>query len=206
MVTIAVTSPVGSGVGSGVVISSEGMIVNNHVVAAAMGGTGTLTVTLADGKTLNASIVGQEPSDDIAALHVDATGLIPAVLGTNVIVHPEDWVMAIGSPLGLDNSVTVGVVSAVGRSLDIASQGSDPLQQQQATQSISGAIQTDAPINPGNSAARSWTPRDESLASPPPSPPPAAATSASSPAASASAAIPSQPRTPPRPGSSASKH
>ena len=59
--------------------------------------------------------------------------------------------MAIGSPLGLDNSVTVGVVSAVGRSLDIASQGSGPLQQQQTTQSISGAIQTDAPINPGNS-------------------------------------------------------
>jgi len=152
VVTIAATTPVESGVGSGVVISSDGMIVtNNHVVSAAMGGTGTLTVTLADCKTLIASIVGREPSDDIAVLDVDATGLIPAVLGTNVIVQPGDWVMAIGSPLGLDNSVTVGVVSAVGRSLDIASQGSGPLQQQQTIQSISGAIQTDAPINPGNS-------------------------------------------------------
>jgi putative serine protease PepD len=150
VVTITESTPGASGIGSGVILSEDGAILtNNHVIAAAAGGVGTLSVTFDDGRTTGASIVGQDAAKDIAVIRVAATGLTPAVLGTSAVVHPGDTVMAIGSPLGLDASVSVGVVSALNRTISVG--GSAALPGQEPSESITGAIQTDASINPGNS-------------------------------------------------------
>ncbi len=124
--------------GSGFFISNQGYILtNNHVVE----GTQSVTVVLSDGTQEKASIVGTDQYSDIAVLKVD--GKIPAVatLGNSDLLSPGETAIAIGSPLGdFKNTVTVGVVSATGRSIDTG-QG----------YSIEGLIQTDAAINQGNS-------------------------------------------------------
>lgn len=123
--------------GSGFIISSDGYILtNNHVVDHA----DTVTVRLQDRRTLTAKVVGTDPTYDIALLKVDAGGSLPAVtIGDSRLLKPGQWVLAIGSPFGFDYTVTQGIVSAVGRNLGAQDQ------------SDTSFIQTDVPINRGNS-------------------------------------------------------
>ena len=156
VVSIGVESGQLSGSGSGIVISSDGQILtNNHVVAAAGDG-GSLTVTFSDGSRADAEIVGRDPATDLAVIQAeDVDGLTPATLGSSSDLHVGDTVLAIGSPLGLDGSVSAGIVSALGRAITLQGEqdrqspfggGSGP-----GTTAVVDAIQTDAAINPGNS-------------------------------------------------------
>jgi len=126
--------------GSGVVVRSDGLILtNNHVVEDAAGG-GRITVELSDGTTATASVVGTDPEADLAVIQAQGvSGLQAATFGDSDDLQVGDTVLAIGSPLGLEGSVTAGIVSALHRSVDGAGV------------TIGDAIQTDAPINPGNS-------------------------------------------------------
>jgi putative serine protease PepD len=132
------------GNGSGFIISDDGYVLtNNHVVAA---GTsvdgGAIEIELFDGRQFDADIIGSSPSYDLAVLQIDADELQPVVLGDSSSVAVGDPVIAIGSPLGLDSTVTSGIVSALDRPVT-AGERSD--------QSYINALQTDAAINPGNS-------------------------------------------------------
>lgn len=122
------------GSGSGVIIRQDGYILtNNHVVGQA----DEIKVTLNDKREFSGKVVGRDSFTDLALVKIEATGLPIAKLGTSKNLRPGDWAIAIGSPLGLDHSVTMGIISALGRSLnDINSVD---------------FIQTDAAINPGNS-------------------------------------------------------
>jgi putative serine protease PepD len=136
----------GQGEGSGVILSADGAILtNNHVVATARNG--AVTVTFNGGKTANAKVVGTDPAGDIAVIKADGvSGLTAAKFGDSSSVRVGDTVLAIGSPLGLQGSVTEGIISALNRPID-ASDGSST----GSSGHISDAIQTDAAINPGNS-------------------------------------------------------
>jgi len=144
VVSISEETATVQGSGSGFVIAEEGYILtNNHVVAAAAEEGGTLTVAFDNGDEVEAEIVGRSPSYDIAVLQVRGVeGLQPVEFGTSENVVVGDSVVAIGSPLGLEATVTSGIVSAVGR--PVTAGGSGDL-------SFINAIQTDAAINPGNS-------------------------------------------------------
>src|SRR5690606_20403845 len=138
--------PMGSG--SGVVFTEDGYIMtNNHVVMQAE----RVTVTLHDRRQLEARVVARDPATDIAVLKVD--GNFPAApLGNSDELRQGQWVLALGSPLGLQFTVTAGIVSAMGRSLNII----EPTQPQPGAEEAAAApledfIQTDAAINPGNS-------------------------------------------------------
>src|SRR5881398_463741 len=125
--------------GSGFVYDSDGHIVtNDHVVAGAT----KVSVTLADGSKYSAKVVGTDPSTDLAVLKVDAPSskLHPLTLGDSSNLQVGDGVVAIGSPFGLEETVTSGIVSALDRSISSAN-----------SFTIAGAIQTDAAINHGNS-------------------------------------------------------
>ncbi|MGH8776840.1 MAG: S1C family serine protease, partial [Jiangellaceae bacterium] len=127
--------------GSGFVISDEGYVVtNNHVVAAA--DDGTIELGFSDGTTAPAEIVGRSPTYDLAVLLVEQGDLTPARLGSSADVVVGDPVIAIGSPLGLEGTVTSGIVSALDRPVTAGGQGET---------SFINALQTDAAINPGNS-------------------------------------------------------
>ncbi|GFJ89503.1 peptidase S1 [Phytohabitans rumicis] len=144
----------GNAEGSGVILSADGYILtNNHVVEGAQGS--TVTVNFADGKTARATIVGTDPRTDLAVVKAEGvSGLTAAKLGDSDAMQVGDTVLAIGSPLGLQGSVTSGIISAKDRTIQTGSeQQQNPFQQQQSTPvtSISGLLQTDAPINPGNS-------------------------------------------------------
>ncbi len=135
VVRINVTTSAGSGTGSGVVFDDAGNIVtNNHVV----GDAGTVTVTLPDGRGLDATVVGTDPTTDLAVVHVDDDSLVPVAIAQDPPAIGAA-VVAIGSPFGLDGSVTSGIVSALNR--EVAS----------STIPLTGLVQTDAAINPGNS-------------------------------------------------------
>ncbi|GJL79128.1 MAG: hypothetical protein NPINA01_21170 [Nitrospinaceae bacterium] len=123
------------GAGSGFIIHKEGYILtNSHVVQ----GSDAVQVTLSDGKLFRGKPVGIDPETDIALIKIDAGYDLPVLpLGSSEKLKPGEWVMAIGSPFGLDLTVTAGIVSGKGRSL-----GTSP---------FDDFIQTDAPINPGNS-------------------------------------------------------
>jgi S1-C subfamily serine protease len=126
-----------SGLGSGVAFDANGDIVtNNHVVE----GSTKFTVTLADGRQLAGKLVGTYKADDLAVIHVNATDLVPATFADSSQLVVGDIVLAIGNPLGLQSSVTEGIVSAVGRTVSDPSAGT-----------LRGVIQTSAAINPGNS-------------------------------------------------------
>lgn len=128
------------GVGSGNIVTSDGYIVtNDHVVR----GFNTYTVQLADGKTYSARLVGEAPQDDLAVLKIDATGLRPIAFGATRDVSVGQFVLALGSPLGLQQSATFGIVSALDRTASEAPSGPADM--------LAGLIQTSAPINPGNS-------------------------------------------------------
>lgn len=142
VVTIKVEASGGSGTGSGWVFDEQGHIVtNNHVVASAAGG-GKITVVLSNGKQVEATIVGRDPSYDLAVLKVQRTDLAPLPVGDSGDVVVGDEVIAVGAPLGLESTVTSGIVSALDRPV-AAGDSKDT--------SFINAIQTDAAINPGNS-------------------------------------------------------
>ncbi|WP_261571192.1 S1C family serine protease [Frankia gtarii] len=146
VVTIAEESSSEAGTGSGTIIRSDGHILtNNHVVSGASDG-GTLTVTLQDGRTFDAQVVGTDPSSDLAIIKINASGLTAATFGNSDTLNIGELVVAVGSPLGLNGTVTSGIVSAVHRPVRT---GDSTVQDQQNT--VLDAIQTDAPINPGNS-------------------------------------------------------
>ncbi|MET7877298.1 trypsin-like peptidase domain-containing protein [Micromonospora sp. DT68] len=142
-----------SGEGSGVVLSADGYVLtNNHVVASAAGD--SVQVVFADGKNARAKIVGTDPKTDLAVVKADGVSdLKPATFGDSDAMQVGDQVLALGSPLGLQGSVTAGIVSARDRTIRAGdnNQPQDPNQQSQGASSISGLLQTDAPINPGNS-------------------------------------------------------
>ena len=132
-----------SGTGSGIVLTSGGLILtNDHVIA----GGGSLSVLLQDGRTLDATIVQEDPSKDLAVIRVDATGLKAAQLGDSSGIQVGEGVLAIGSPLGTyTETVTKGIVSATARQITVRSD----VTRQPTT--LTNLIQTDAAINPGNS-------------------------------------------------------
>jgi putative serine protease PepD len=144
VVSILVKGSGEAGTGSGVIIRADGYILtNNHVVSVAAGaGGGSVTVQFDNDETLPAKIVGRSTSYDLAVLKVDKSGLAAAQLGNSQSVKVGDAAVAIGSPLGLNGTVTSGIVSALDRPVTT---GGD------SESSFISAIQTDAPINPGNS-------------------------------------------------------
>lgn len=127
------------GTGSGFVISDDGYIVtNNHVTGAG----GEIEVTFSDGRTATGKLVGANPGYDIAVVKVDRTGLATVPLGESAALLVGDTVIAVGSPLGLQGTVTTGIVSALNRPVTAGGEGET---------AFINAIQTDAAINPGNS-------------------------------------------------------
>src|SRR6266540_3074459 len=125
------------GLGSGIVFDAKGDIVtNDHVVDNAS----NFQVTLANGKQYRARPVGSFPADDLAVLHVDAAGLHPAAFADSSRLEVGDVALAIGNPLGLQSSVTEGIVSALGRTVN-----------EDNVVALPNVIQTSAAINPGNS-------------------------------------------------------
>ncbi len=123
------------GTGSGVIIKSDGYILTNrHVV----GDADQIKVTLSDKKVFDGQVVGRDAITDLALVKINAKDLPVARVGSSKDVRPGDWAIAIGSPLGFDHSVTLGIISALNRSVD------------EVSQQIK-LIQTDAAINPGNS-------------------------------------------------------
>lgn len=129
-----------SSLGSGVIISPDGYIIsNNHVVA----GANKLEVVLSNKKSYVATLIGTDPSTDVALLKIEEKGLPYLNFANSDIVEVGQWVLAVGNPLGLNSTVTAGIVSAKGRSIDLLSQ--------QSRTPIESFIQTDAAINPGNS-------------------------------------------------------
>lgn len=124
------------GSGSGIIIKSDGYVLtNNHVVQNA----NEITVTLSDKRKFKGKVIGRDQMTDLALVKIPATDLPIAKMGSSNAIRPGDWAIAIGSPLGLDHTVTLGIVSAIGRSItDEAFNFGD-------------LIQTDAAINPGNS-------------------------------------------------------
>lgn len=134
-----------SGTGSGVVLSTDGYIVtNNHVVASAVGG-GEVSVLFRSGRTAEATIVGTDPTSDLAVIKVPASDeLTPAVFADSDDLVVGQDVLAVGAPLGLSNTITEGIISTIGRPVRTGEPGA-------SAQSVIDAIQTDAAINPGNS-------------------------------------------------------
>ncbi len=138
-------APVTRSLGSGFVWDTQGHIVtNNHVID----GADRITVTFSDGSTVEAQIVGADSDADLAVLKVDvpADKLVPVRLADSKQVKVGQLAIAIGNPYGLEGTMTVGFISALGRSLPVQSTVNDG-----ATYTIPDVIQTDAPINPGNS-------------------------------------------------------
>lgn len=131
-----------SGLGSGVIISPDGYIIsNNHVVA----GANKLEVVLSNKKSYIATLVGTDPNTDISLLKIEEKGLPFLNFANSDNVEVGQWVLAVGNPLGLNSTVTAGIISAKGRGIGILSG------QGKATNPIESFIQTDAAINPGNS-------------------------------------------------------
>ncbi len=125
--------------GSGVLVSADGLaLTNSHVVHGAIG----VELELADGQSLIADVLGDDPATDLAVLRLGSTTPLPhAELGDSNGLRVGDFVIAVGSPFGLARTVTLGIVSALGRTLASQVEG----------RTIEGVIQTDAPLNPGNS-------------------------------------------------------
>lgn len=126
------------GTGSGFIIDAEGLILTNaHVIE----GADQVLVTLKDGRELTGEVLGEDRLTDLAVIRVEASGLPTVTLGDSEQLRPGEWAIAIGNPLGLDNTVTAGIISATGRSSS----------QIRVPDKRVSFIQTDAAINPGNS-------------------------------------------------------
>ena len=126
------------GEGSGVIYTSTGYIVTNHHVIA---GATDITVTTSDRKVFPASLVGEDPKSDLAVLRIEGSNLPFLKLADSDKVEPGAWVLAVGNPLGLTSTVTAGIISARGRSINLLSD----------LDAIESFLQTDAAVNPGNS-------------------------------------------------------
>lgn len=140
VVEVSVTTASGNALGSGVIIDNRGYIVtNNHVI----NGASTIEVTLYDGKKLSAQLAGTDSADDLAVLKITppAGGLTVATLGDSSKLQVGQDVLAIGNPLGITQTVTSGIISALGRTVSEGPNGA----------TLPETIQTDAAINPGNS-------------------------------------------------------
>jgi S1-C subfamily serine protease len=125
------------GTGTGFIVRNDGYIVtNNHVVSGAT----SVKVVLSNGKEYEATVVGTDPMTDTAVIKIDAKGLKPVIMGDSDKLKPGQIVIAIGNPYRLDNTVTLGVVSALNRTIET-----------EEGYKMNGVIQTDAAINPGNS-------------------------------------------------------
>ena len=145
VVMISANGASGGGTGSGEVIRSDGYILtNNHVISEAANG-GSVEVTFSDGDTVPATITGRDPQTDLAVLRVTPpSGIKVIAIGKSNTVRVGQPVVALGAPLGLDGTVTVGIVSALNRNVHVpADNGAQAL--------LVAAVQTDAAINPGNS-------------------------------------------------------
>jgi Do/DeqQ family serine protease len=139
------------GTGSGFIISADGRILTNaHVVD----GADTVTVTLKDGRTLQGKVLGKDDLTDVAVVKIQADNLPIVALGNSDKLQPGEWAIAIGNPLGLDNTVTTGIISATGRTSN----------QIGASDKRVEYIQTDAAINPGNSGGPLLNYRGEVIA------------------------------------------
>jgi putative serine protease PepD len=145
VVKIDVAGAQGQGSGSGIILTSDGQILtNNHVVELAAD-LGKLQVSFNDGTHATARIVGTDPLTDTAVIQAEGvSGLTPATIGSSDSLRVGQSVVAIGSPFGLDATVTTGIVSALKRPVNVGSDGS-------GNSTVYPAIQTDAAINPGNS-------------------------------------------------------
>jgi len=133
--------------GSGVILTADGYVVtNNHVVESAR--EGGITVTTTDNKEYKARLVGRDPLTDLAVLKIDGR-FAPAHLAQRTDMRIGEWVVAVGSPLGLQSTVTTGIISALGRGIGIV--GTNELTNERNRYAIENFIQTDAAINPGNS-------------------------------------------------------
>lgn len=137
IVTVLIDGANESALGSGVVLSADGLILtNNHVISSG----GTVSVRLADGRILPASVVAADSTHDLALVRATGvSGLTPVTFGTDASVAVGDTVLAFGAPLGLEGTVTSGIVSALNREVGTG------------TEQLTGLLQTDAPINEGNS-------------------------------------------------------
>ncbi|MFF0489863.1 S1C family serine protease [Nocardia sp. NPDC004068] len=146
VVMIRVAGARAEGEGSGVVLSSDGLILTNNHVASGAGPNAKMDVQFSDGGTASASVVGTDPVSDLAVIRVTGKqGLTPIELGSSANLQVGQTVVAIGSPLGLAGTVTTGIVSALNRPVSTSGEGAN------AQPPVISAIQTDAPINPGNS-------------------------------------------------------
>lgn len=144
-VELDVTGAGESGSGSGAILSSDGLILTNEHVAGLAGEGGQITVRFSDGSKAPGEIVGLDPLTDTALVQAqDVSGLTPITIGTSGDLQVGEDVVAIGSPFGLESTVTTGIVSALDRPVDVGSDG-------QGNSTTYPAIQTDAAINPGNS-------------------------------------------------------
>ncbi|WP_285245764.1 trypsin-like peptidase domain-containing protein [Pseudarthrobacter sp. fls2-241-R2A-127] len=175
VVTISASSTAAAGTGSGIVLDSQGHILTNtHVVTLdGQSAAASIDVRTSDGSVYPGTIVGIDPLSDLAVVKIDAPNLVPAVLGDSSKVNVGDTAIAIGAPLGLQDTVTNGIISALGRSISIASSapqapgssngnngrryrfappngvgGSSPAAQADISLDV---LQTDAAVNPGNS-------------------------------------------------------
>jgi len=141
VVQIDVAGADGAGNGSGVIYRADGYIVtNNHVAASGR----SLEVVLPDGTRLPARVIGTDPDNDLAVLKVERTGLPAIAVGDSTELHVGELAVAVGSPFGLESTVTAGVISALNRPIQVSGPGGTPVV-------LPNVIQTDAAINPGNS-------------------------------------------------------
>ncbi|CAB5239578.1 unannotated protein [freshwater metagenome] len=144
VVSISTVTSTGGGTGSGFIIDENGYILtNNHVVQDAATSDGTITVTLNDGTEFKGKIIGRDAAYDLAVLKISATKLPAMQFGDSDKVAVGDAVLAVGSPLGLSGTVTLGIISAKDRAVTAGESG--------GTSSFINALQTDAAVNPGNS-------------------------------------------------------
>jgi putative serine protease PepD len=144
VVSIEANDDNGGSTGSGFVISSNGYILtNNHVIASAVTSGGSISVRLQDGTSYPATVIGRDSSYDLAVLRISNRTLTALQFGDSDKVAVGDSVLAIGSPLGLTGTVTLGIISAKDRAVTAGESASD--------NSFINALQTDAAINPGNS-------------------------------------------------------
>ena len=155
VVTIQTQGASSGGTGSGVIYDAQGDIVTNyHVIASVLGG-GQIQVTLADGRLYSAKVVGHDKTTDLAVIRLDnpPSDLTVARFATSANLEVGAAVMAIGAPLGLSNTVTTGIVSALNRPVEVSMDEDSSSQDSQASSDlvVTNAIQIDASINPGNS-------------------------------------------------------
>ena len=155
VVTIQTQGASSGGIGSGVIYDAQGDIVTNyHVIASVLGG-GQIQVTLADGRLYSAKVVGHDKTTDLAVIRLDnpPSNLTVARFASSANLEVGAPVMAIGAPLGLSNTVTTGIVSALNRPVEVSMDEDSSSQDTQASSDlvVTNAIQIDASINPGNS-------------------------------------------------------